>query len=54
MTLDMPQKGAARAHFSELCVFKVRDGKIVLHKDYFNYATWTDATGISLDMEKGT
>ena len=35
-------------------VFKLRDGKIVLHKDYFNYPTWKDATGISLDMEQGT
>lgn len=35
-------------------VFKVRDGKIVLHRDYFDYATWKNATGISLDMEKGT
>lgn len=42
--LDLPVAG----------IFKVRDGKIVLHKDYFNYGTWKDATGISLDMEKGT
>ena len=43
-TLDLPVAG----------VFKLRDGKIVLHKDYFNYPTWKDATGISLDMEKST
>lgn len=42
--LDLPVAG----------IFKVRDGKIVLHKDYFDYATWKNATGISLDMEKGT
>ena len=42
--LDLPVAG----------VFKLRDGKIVLHKDYFNYPTWKDVTGISLDMERGT
>ena len=43
--LDLPVAG----------VFKVgADGKIVLHRDYFNYPTWKNATGISLDMEKGT
>ena len=42
--LDLPVAG----------VFKLRDGKIVLHKDYFNYPTWKDATGISLDMERRT
>ena len=38
--LDLPVAG----------VFKLRDGKIVLHRDYFNYPTWKDATDISLDM----
>jgi hypothetical protein len=35
MTLDMTQKGAARSKFAEICVFKVRDGKIV--KEEFFY-----------------
>jgi hypothetical protein len=34
MTLDMTQKGAARAKFAEICVFKVRNGKIV-HEQFF-------------------
>jgi limonene-1,2-epoxide hydrolase len=29
-------------------VFDVRDGKITAHRDYFDYATWFDATGIPL------
>jgi limonene-1,2-epoxide hydrolase len=29
-------------------VFEVRDGKIVAHRDYFNYETWMKATGIPL------
>jgi limonene-1,2-epoxide hydrolase len=29
-------------------VFEVRDGKITAHRDYFNYATWLNATGIPL------
>ena len=34
MTLDMTQKGAARTQFAEICVFKVRAGKIV-HEQFF-------------------
>ena len=37
-TLDLPVAG----------VFEVHDGKITLHRDYFNYPTWLDATGIPL------
>ena len=29
-------------------VFEVLDGKITAHRDYFDYATWLNATGISL------
>ncbi|MET0152130.1 MAG: nuclear transport factor 2 family protein [Candidatus Binatia bacterium] len=29
-------------------VFEVRDGKITAHRDYFDYATWLNATGIPL------
>jgi len=34
MTLDMTQKGSPRAKFAEICVFKVRSGKIV-HEQFF-------------------
>jgi limonene-1,2-epoxide hydrolase len=37
-TLDLPVAG----------VFEVRDGKITAHRDYFDYRTWLDATGIPL------
>jgi limonene-1,2-epoxide hydrolase len=37
-TLDLPVAG----------VFEVRDGKIVAHRDYFDYEAWKKATGISL------
>lgn len=37
-TLDLPVAG----------VFEVRDGKIVAHRDYFDYETWKKATGIPL------
>jgi limonene-1,2-epoxide hydrolase len=36
--LDLPVAG----------VFEVRDGKIVAHRDYFDYQTWLAATGIPL------
>jgi limonene-1,2-epoxide hydrolase len=36
--LDLPVAG----------VFEVHDGKITLHRDYFNYPTWFEATGIPL------
>lgn len=36
--LDLPVAG----------VFEVHGGKITLHRDYFNYPTWLDATGIPL------
>ena len=36
--LDLPVAG----------VFEVRDGKITAHRDYFDYRTWLDATGIPL------
>jgi hypothetical protein len=36
MTLDMTQKGAARAKFAEICVFKVRDGKIVKEEFFYD------------------
>jgi limonene-1,2-epoxide hydrolase len=29
-------------------VFEVRDGRITAHRDYFDYRTWLDATGIPL------
>ena len=29
-------------------VFEVCDGKITAHRDYFDYATWLNATGIPL------
>jgi limonene-1,2-epoxide hydrolase len=29
-------------------VFEVQGGKIVAHRDYFDYRTWLDATGIPL------
>lgn len=38
VTLDLPVAG----------VFEVRDGRIVAHRDYFDYATWMNATGIPL------
>ncbi len=38
VTLDLPVVG----------VFEVHDGKIVAHRDYFDYRTWHDATGIPL------
>lgn len=38
VTLDLPVAG----------VFEVHDGKIVAHRDYFDYRTWLDATGIPL------
>jgi limonene-1,2-epoxide hydrolase len=38
VALDLPVAG----------VFEVRDGKIVAHRDYFDYRTWLDATGIPL------
>ena len=38
VSLDLPVAG----------VFEVRDGKIVAHRDYFDYRTWLDATGIPL------
>jgi limonene-1,2-epoxide hydrolase len=37
-TLDLPVAG----------VFEVRDGKIVAHRDYFDYETWKKSTGIPL------
>ena len=37
-TLDLPVSG----------VFEVRGGKIVAHRDYFDYQTWMNATGIPL------
>ena len=36
--LDLPVAG----------VFEVRNGKIVAHRDYFDYGTWMKATGIPL------
>jgi len=38
VTLDLPVAG----------VFEVRGGKIVAHRDYFDYQTWLKATGIPL------
>lgn len=38
VTLDLPVAG----------VFEVRGGKIVAHRDYFDYQTWMRATGIPL------
>jgi limonene-1,2-epoxide hydrolase len=38
VALDLPVAG----------VFEVRHGKIVAHRDYFDYGTWTKATGIPL------
>ena len=29
-------------------VFELRDGKITAHRDYFDYSTWLNATGIPL------
>ncbi len=37
-SLDLPVTG----------VFEVRDGKITAHRDYFDYETWKNATGIPL------
>ena len=36
--LDLPVAG----------VFEVHNGKITVHRDYFEYSTWLDATGIPL------
>ena len=36
--LDLPVAG----------VFEVKGGKIVAHRDYFDYRTWLEATGIPL------
>jgi limonene-1,2-epoxide hydrolase len=36
--LDLPVAG----------VFEIRDGKIIAHRDYFDYETWKKATGIPL------
>ena len=38
VALDLPVAG----------VFEVRGGKIVAHRDYFDYQTWLKATGIVL------
>jgi limonene-1,2-epoxide hydrolase len=38
VTLDLPVAG----------VFEVKDGKILAHRDYFDYQTWLRATGIPL------
>jgi limonene-1,2-epoxide hydrolase len=38
VTFDLPVAG----------VFEVKDGKIVAHRDYFEYQTWLRATGIPL------
>jgi limonene-1,2-epoxide hydrolase len=38
VALDLPVAG----------VFEVRDGKIIAHRDYFDYQTWLRATGIPL------
>ena len=38
VSLDLPVAG----------VFEVRNGKIVAHRDYFDYQTWMRATGIPL------
>jgi len=38
VSLDLPVAG----------VFEVRGGKIVAHRDYFDYQTWMRATGIPL------
>ena len=38
VALDLPVAG----------VFEVRNGKIVAHRDYFDYQTWMRATGIPL------
>jgi len=38
VSLDLPVAG----------VFEVHDGKITAHRDYFDYRTWLDATGIPL------
>jgi limonene-1,2-epoxide hydrolase len=38
VSLDLPVAG----------VFEVRDGKIIEHRDYFDYQTWMRATGIPL------
>jgi limonene-1,2-epoxide hydrolase len=38
VTLDLPVAG----------VFEVRGGRIVAHRDYFDYQTWLRATGIPL------
>ena len=38
VSLDLPVAG----------VFEVRSGKIVAHRDYFDYQTWMRATGIPL------
>ena len=38
VALDLPVAG----------VFEVRHGKIVAHRDYFDYQTWMRATGIPL------
>jgi limonene-1,2-epoxide hydrolase len=37
-SLDLPVAG----------VFEVREGKITAHRDYFDYETWKNATGIPL------
>lgn len=36
MTIDVTRKGATRAPFSEICVFKVRDGKIVQEQFFYD------------------
>lgn len=38
VALDLPVAG----------VFEVRGGRIVAHRDYFDYQTWLRATGIPL------
>ena len=37
-SLDLPVTG----------VFEVREGKIIAHRDYFDYETWMNATGVPL------
>jgi ketosteroid isomerase-like protein len=36
MGIDMTQKGAGRMKFDEICVFRVRDGKIVLEQFFYD------------------
>lgn len=43
-----PPRVQVRAGLPVAGVFEIRGGKITAHRDYFDYGTWMNATGIAL------